>query len=118
MKLPQRRQFLHLAVGAAALPALLWMAGAETYPTRPITIVVPFPAGGPTDTLARILAEQCPFWQGDRNDVGLSRIPIARTRALNAAPNARSLSRTRYFGTVSHGNVSVICSANHSAPSL
>jgi hypothetical protein len=56
-----------------------------------------------------------PFCQGDRKDVGLSRMPIARIRALNAAPNARSLSRTRYFGAVSHGNASVIWRANHSA---
>jgi hypothetical protein len=39
-----------------------------------------------------------------RADVGLSRIPIARNRALNAIPNDRSLSRMRYFGAVSHGN--------------
>src|SRR5437763_6460322 len=47
-----------------------------------------------------------------------ARMPIARTRALNAAPNARSLSRTRYFGAVSHGNASVIWRANHSAVEL
>jgi tripartite-type tricarboxylate transporter receptor subunit TctC len=57
MKLPRRRLFLHLAAGAAALPAVSRFAWAQTYPTRPITIIVPFPAGGPTDTLARILAD-------------------------------------------------------------
>jgi tripartite-type tricarboxylate transporter receptor subunit TctC len=57
MKLP-RRKFLHLAAGAAALPAVSRIARAQTYPSRPITMVVPFPAGGPTDTLARILGER------------------------------------------------------------
>ena len=47
MKLP-RRTFLHLAAGAAALPAVSRIARARSYPTRPITMVVPFPAGGPT----------------------------------------------------------------------
>src|SRR6516162_2227850 len=59
-----------------------------------------------------------PFCQGERKDVGRSRIPIARTRALNTAPKARSLSRIRYFGAVSHGNASVIWRANHSAVGL
>ena len=58
MKLPHRRQILHLAAGAAALPAASRIAWAQPYPARPITIIVPFPAGGPTDTLARILAER------------------------------------------------------------
>jgi tripartite-type tricarboxylate transporter receptor subunit TctC len=57
MKLP-RRQFLHLAAGAAALPAVSRITRAESYPTRPITMIVPFPAGGATDTLARIVAER------------------------------------------------------------
>ena len=57
MKLP-RRQFLHLAAGAAALPALPRIARAQAYPTRPITMIVPYPAGGPTDTIARLLGER------------------------------------------------------------
>jgi len=50
MKLP-RRQFLHLAAGAAALPAVSCIARAQAYPTRPMTMVVPYSAGGPTDRL-------------------------------------------------------------------
>ena len=57
MKLP-RRTFLHLAAGTAALPTVSRFAWAQTYPSQPITMVVPFPAGGPTDTLARIVADR------------------------------------------------------------
>jgi tripartite-type tricarboxylate transporter receptor subunit TctC len=56
MKLP-RRQFLHLAAGAATLQAVSRVAWAQAYPTRPITMVVPFPPGGPLDTVGRITAE-------------------------------------------------------------
>jgi len=56
MKLP-RRNFLHLAAGAAALPAVSRVASAQTYPSRPITIVIGYAAGGPTDTRVRILAQ-------------------------------------------------------------
>jgi tripartite-type tricarboxylate transporter receptor subunit TctC len=52
-----RRQFLHLAIGVAAMPAVSRVARAQAYPSRPITIVLPFAAGGPTDTLSRIVAE-------------------------------------------------------------
>ena len=57
MKLPQRRQFLQLAAGAAALPVVSRIARAQTYPSRPITIVIGYAAGGPTDTRVRILAQ-------------------------------------------------------------
>jgi tripartite-type tricarboxylate transporter receptor subunit TctC len=56
MELP-RRQFLHLAGIAAALPAVSRIAWAQTYPTRPIHWIVSFTAGGPNDTVARIIGQ-------------------------------------------------------------
>src|SRR5580704_6167340 len=56
MKLPRRR-FLRLAAGVAALPALPHIASAETYPTRPVHLIVPVPAGGTFDIVARLVAQ-------------------------------------------------------------
>jgi tripartite-type tricarboxylate transporter receptor subunit TctC len=56
MKLP-RRNFLHLAAGAAALPFASRIARAQAYPTRPVRLIVGFPAGGGADTLARLTAQ-------------------------------------------------------------
>src|SRR5215468_9251787 len=61
MKLP-RRQFLHLAAGAAALPAVSRIARAQTYPSRPVRWIVGFPPGGGADTVARIAGQ----WLSDR----------------------------------------------------
>ena len=90
-----RRQFLHLAANAAALPAASRFARAQTYPTRPITIVVGYAAGGPTDTAARILAEvlKPPLGQaviienvtGANGSIGVGRV-------VRAAPDGYTLS--------------------------
>jgi tripartite-type tricarboxylate transporter receptor subunit TctC len=56
MKL-SRRQFLHLTAGAAALPAVSRFAWAESYPTRPVHLIVGFPPGGPTDIFARLIGD-------------------------------------------------------------
>ena len=57
MKLP-RRKFLHLAAGAAALPAVSRIARAQVYPARPIRLVIPFPPGGGFDAVGRPWAEK------------------------------------------------------------
>src|SRR6266705_3011412 len=61
MKLP-RRTFLHLAAGVAALPAVSRIAWAQAYPTRPVRIIVGFPAGGGVDIIARLMGQ----WLSER----------------------------------------------------
>src|SRR6202051_3739230 len=61
LKLP-RRQFLHFAAGAAALPAISHIARAQSYPTQPVRIIVAFAAGSGSDILARLMAQ----WLSER----------------------------------------------------
>jgi tripartite-type tricarboxylate transporter receptor subunit TctC len=56
MKFP-RRQFLHLAAGVVALPAVSRIAIAETYPTRPVRLIAAYPPGGGTDIMARLIGQ-------------------------------------------------------------
>jgi tripartite-type tricarboxylate transporter receptor subunit TctC len=62
MKLPHRRQFLHLAAGAAALPVASRFALAQAYPARPVRILVGFAAGGNFDIVARLIGQ----WLSDQ----------------------------------------------------
>ncbi len=90
-----RRNFLHLAAGAVALPAVSRGAMAQTYPTRPITIVVGYAAGGPLDTVARILAERMKAVLGQpvlvENTTGEGG-SIAVGRVVRAAPDGYTVS--------------------------
>jgi tripartite-type tricarboxylate transporter receptor subunit TctC len=61
MKIPRRR-FLHLAAGASVLPAVSRIARAQTYPSRPLRIIVPYPPGGGTDIIARLMGQ----WLSER----------------------------------------------------
>ena len=56
MKIPRRR-FLHLAAGAAALPAISRIAWAQAYPARPVRLIAPFPPGGVVDLYARLIGQ-------------------------------------------------------------
>jgi tripartite-type tricarboxylate transporter receptor subunit TctC len=94
MKIPRRR-FLHLAAGAVALPNVSRIARAQAYPARPISIVVGFAAGGPTDTIARILAERLKPLLGQpvliENVTGANG-SIGVGRVVRAAPDGYTLS--------------------------
>jgi tripartite-type tricarboxylate transporter receptor subunit TctC len=93
MKLP-RRQFLHLAAGAAALTALPCIAPAEAYPTRPVRIIVGAPPGGAFDILARLIGQwlserfRQPFIVENRPGAGTN---IGTEAVVKAAPDGYTL---------------------------
>jgi tripartite-type tricarboxylate transporter receptor subunit TctC len=93
MKLPRRR-FLHLAAGASALPAVSRIAKAQAYPTRPITMVVPFAPGGLTDVIGRILADGMRTSLGQSviiENVGGAAGSIGTGRVARATPDGYTL---------------------------
>jgi tripartite-type tricarboxylate transporter receptor subunit TctC len=107
MKLP-RRKFLHLAAGAAALPAVPPTAWAQAYPSRPITIVVGAAAGGPTDTIARIITERMRVPLGQTiviENNGAAAGSIAHGRVARAAPDGYTLSLGHWGTHVVNGAV-------------
>ena len=94
MKLPHRRQFLHLAAGAAALPVASSIARAQTYPSRPITIVVGAAVGGSNDTIGRVMAERMKSSLGQQviiENVTGGGGTIAGGRVAHAAPDGYTL---------------------------
>jgi tripartite-type tricarboxylate transporter receptor subunit TctC len=107
MMLP-RRKFLHLVAGAAALPAVSRIASAQAYPSRPITLVVPFPPGGPTDLLGRMVGEGLRSSFGQpvvvENVVGANG-SIGVGRVARAAPDGYTLVLGLWNTHVSNGAV-------------
>jgi len=93
MKLP-RRQFLFLTAGAAALPPMSRIAVAQTYPMRPITLIVPFAAGGIYSAIARTVAERMKDSLGQPiivENVGGGDGNIGAGRAAHARPDGHTI---------------------------
>ena len=94
MKLPHRRQFLHLAAGAAALAAVPRTARAQAYPSRLVRIIVPFPAGQASDTVARLVGHSLserlaqPFVIENRTGAGGN---IGTESVVRATPDGHTL---------------------------
>src|SRR5262245_23894293 len=94
MKLPHRRQFLHLAAGAAALPVVSRVTWAQAYPSRPVRLIVGYAAGGGTDIAARWIGQ----WLSERLDQqfvienrGGAATNIATEAVAKAAPDGYTL---------------------------
>lgn len=101
-----RRRFIRLTATAAAVLATTRLASAQTYPARPITIVVPYAAGGPGDTVARVLVERLKAALGQplviENVTGANG-SIAVGRVARAAPDGYMLSLGAWNTHVSNG---------------
>jgi tripartite-type tricarboxylate transporter receptor subunit TctC len=117
MKLP-RRKFLHLAAAAAVLPAVAQIALAETYPSRPVRIIVGYPPGGVTDIVARLIAP----WLSERlgqqfvveNRPGASS-NIAAGEVTRAAPDGYTLfllSATNTYNVTLYDNLNFSLSSD------
>jgi tripartite-type tricarboxylate transporter receptor subunit TctC len=107
-----RRRFLHLAAGAAVLPAVSRIASAQAYPSRPVRWIIPFPPGGGADTVARIVGQ----WLSERlgQPVILEHRPgggtnIGTQTVVNSPPDGYTL---LFFG------VSAAINANSTRPFL
>jgi len=91
---PARRKFLHLAAGVVALPAVSRVAIAQTYPTRPITMIVPYAAGGVSSVVGQIVAERMRRLLGQPiiiENVGGADGSIGVGRAARARPDGYTI---------------------------
>jgi len=96
-----RRRVLHLVASAAALPLLSHIANADTYPSRTITAIVPASAGGPTDTIGRIIAQHMQTTLGQTiviENVGGASGTIGTNRVVRATPDGYTIG----IGGVNH----------------
>ena len=94
MKRPDRRQFLHLAASATALPAVSRVAQAQTYPDRPVRVVVPYAPGGPTDVVTRLVAQKLSDRSGKQfyvENIGGGGGNVAMGRVAKMAPDGYTL---------------------------
>jgi tripartite-type tricarboxylate transporter receptor subunit TctC len=102
----QRRHFMRLATGAAALPAVSRIARAQAYPSRPITMVVPYPPGGATDAIARSLIERMRVTLGQPiiiENVAGAGGTVGVGRAARSAPDGYTLSIGQWNTHVGNG---------------
>jgi tripartite-type tricarboxylate transporter receptor subunit TctC len=103
------RRLLSLAVGVLGLLFATAQASAQVYPSRPVTVVVPYPAGGPTDAVARIVAERMKVSLGQplviENASGAAGGSIGVGRAVRAAPDGYTLSFGIWQSHVLNGGI-------------
>src|SRR5712671_5372735 len=104
-----RRRFLRLAAGAGvAAPAFSRVATAQAYPSRPITMIVPYPAGGPTDTVGRTVAERMRAELGQPvvlENVGGAGGSIGLGRVARAAPDGYTINVGNWSAHVINGAI-------------
>jgi hypothetical protein len=98
----RRRQLLHLALGAAALLGISRFACAEAYPTRPVTVIVPFAAGGASDVIARIVGEYLSRALGQQfviENVAGAGGTTGTTRTMRASPDGYTIQLAKWVRT-------------------
>jgi tripartite-type tricarboxylate transporter receptor subunit TctC len=108
VRLPHRRQFLHLAAGAAALPAVSPIARAQAYPARPINLILPFAAGGGADVVLRIITERMRTFLGQTiiiENVSGASGNVGTGRVYRAAPDGYTLGMGNWATHVANGAI-------------